>query len=62
MAVSVNYPNDYVYFIVDNRSKYATVMTRNIMDLTIREIAGIDIKGKYFSTKELAEKEVKYSK
>lgn len=53
-GITITYPNDYVYYIVDKNSKYATVMKRNIRDLTIYEIEGIDKKGYYFSTEELA--------
>ena len=53
-GISISYPNDYVYYIVDKNSEYATVMQKNIRDLTIREIEEIDKKGYYFSTEELA--------
>lgn len=58
-GISINYPNDYVYYIVDKNSEYATVMQKNIRDLTIREIEEIDKKGYYFSTEELAEAAIK---
>lgn len=49
-------PCDKVYYIVDkNNPKYATVMSKSIRDLTVHEIENIDIDGRYFSTKELAE-------
>ena len=53
-GITITYPNDYVYYIVDKKSKYATVMKRNIRDLTIYEIEGSDKKGYYFSTEERA--------
>lgn len=58
-GIQINYPNDYVYYIVDKNSKYATVMRKNVKDLTIREIEEIDIKGYYFSTEELAKADIK---
>ena len=53
-GITITYPNDYVYYIVDKNSKYATVMKRNIRDLRIYKIEGINKKGYYFSTEELA--------
>lgn len=58
-GITISYPNDYVYYIVDKNSKYATVMKRNIRDLTIRDIEEIDKKGRYFSTEELAKAAMK---
>ena len=58
-GITITYPNDYVYHIVDKNSKYATVMKKNIRDLTIYEIEGIDKKGYYFSTEELAKATIK---
>ena len=29
-GITITYPNDYVYYIVDKNSKYATVMKKNI--------------------------------
>lgn len=53
-------PCDKVYYIVDkNNPKYATVMSKSIRDLTVHEIENIDIDGRYFSTKELAEAKLK---
>jgi hypothetical protein len=53
-------PCDKVYYIVDkNNPKYATVMSKSIRDLTVYEIENIDIDGRYFSTKELAEAKLK---
>ena len=43
-GIMITYPNDYVYYIVDKNSKYATIMKKNIRDLTIYEIEGIDKK------------------
>lgn len=52
----VKLPCDKVYYIVDkNNPKYVAVMSKSIRDLTIYEIENIDIDGRYFSTKELAE-------
>lgn len=53
-GISISYPNDYVYIIIDRRTKYATVMPRNVENLTIREIKGIDKDGYYYSTEEKA--------
>ena len=50
--------NQKVYFIVDRKTKYATIMSRDIADLTIYEICKIDKDGRYFSTKEKAEMEL----
>lgn len=53
-------PCDKVYYIVDkNNPKYAAVMSKAIRDLTVYEIENIDIDGRYFSTKELAEAKLK---
>ena len=53
-------PCDKVYYIVDkNNPKYAAVMRKSIRDLTVYEIENIDIDGRYFSTKELAESKLK---
>lgn len=49
-------PCNEVYYIVDkNNPKYAAVMSKSIRDLTVYEIENIDIDGRYFLTKELAE-------
>lgn len=53
-GISISYPNDYVYFIVDRYTKWAMVMKKEVRDLTIYEIEGIDTKGYYFSTEEKA--------
>ena len=29
-GITITYPNDYVYYIVDKNSKYATVMKKKI--------------------------------
>lgn len=56
----VKLPCDKVYHIVDkNNPKYAAVMSKSIRDLTVYEIKNIDIDGRYFSTKELAEAKLK---
>lgn len=53
-------PCEKVYYIVDkNNPKYATVMCRDIKDLTVYEIENIDIGERFFSTKELAEEKLK---
>jgi hypothetical protein len=53
-------PCDKVYYIVDkNNPKYTAVMSKAIRDLTVYEIENIDIDGRYFSTKELAEAKLK---
>lgn len=56
----VKLPCDKVYYIVDkNNPKYAAVMSKTIRDLTVYEIENIDIDGRYFLTKELAEAKLK---
>ena len=40
-----------VYFISNNK-----VREKSILQLTIKELIGVDVKGKYFSKKENAEK------
>lgn len=52
----VKLPCKTVYNIVDKGTKYATVMSKDIKDLTLYDIEGIDKKGYYFSTKEKAER------
>ena len=53
-------PCDKVYYIVDkNNPRFATVMSKSIRDLTIYEVEKIDIDGRYFSVKELAEAKLK---
>lgn len=53
-------PCNAVYYIVDkNNPKYAAVMSKTIRDLTIDEIEKINVDGRYFSTKELAEAKLK---
>ena len=52
-----------VYHIVDQYTSYGPmVMATRIIDLTITEIMGIDKDGKYWSTREAAEKEVEAMK
>lgn len=48
-------PCKTVYFIVDKNTKYATVMSKDIRNLSLFEIEGIDVNGYYFSTREKAE-------
>lgn len=56
----IKLPCDKVYYIIDkNNPKYAAVMSKTIRDLTVYEIENIDIDGRYFSTKELAEAKLK---
>lgn len=53
-------PCDKAYYIVDkNNPKFAAVMSKSIRDLAIYEVEKIDIDGRYFSTKELAEAKLK---
>lgn len=47
-------PNDTVWFICDEKTKYATVMPKSIRDLRIYEIEGIDKEGYYWSTRDKA--------
>ena len=58
----VKLPCEFIYYIVDQGSKFAMVMAKNIYDLPLYEIKAIDRSGRYFSTKEAAEKELRYSK
>lgn len=52
----IKLPCNEVYYIVDkNNPVYAAVMRKTIRDLTVYEIENIDIDGRYFSAKELAE-------
>lgn len=48
-------PVKKVYYIVDRKTKYATVVSRDISSLCLYEIEGIDKKGYYWSTQEKAE-------
>ena len=54
-GIKIEYPYDVVWFIVDKNTKWVTIMSKSIKDLTIYEIEGIDTKGHYYSTKEKAE-------
>ena len=58
-GIKIEYPNDYVWTIVDKNSKYAMVMSKPIRDLTISDIEGIDIKGYYYSSEENANEALK---
>lgn len=49
-------PCKRVWCIVDAKTKYAYVLDKEIDDLTISEIRGIDKDGYYYSTAEKAEK------
>jgi hypothetical protein len=53
-GIKIEYPNDYVWTIVDKNSKYAMIMSKSIRDLTISDIEGIDSKGYYYSSEEKA--------
>lgn len=48
-------PCNEVWFICDKGTKYATVMSKSINDLTVYEIRKIDKDGKYWSSKKKAE-------
>lgn len=52
----VHLPCERVYFICDKNTKFATIMSKSIKDLSIHEIEEIDKSGYYFSTMEKAEK------
>lgn len=52
-------PCDTVYFICDKGTKYAHVRSKSILDLCVYELKGIDKDGRYWSTKEEAEKALK---
>ena len=58
----VELPYEYVWLIVDRNTEYATVMMRDIRDLRITEVDGIDKCGYYWSTKEGAEAELERGK
>lgn len=47
-------PCDTVWFILERNTEHAAVMSKPVRDLTIYEIEGIDKKGYYWSTEELA--------
>lgn len=52
----VHLPCKIVYFICDKNTKFATVMSKSIKNLSVHEIEEIDKSGYYFSTMEKAEK------
>ena len=52
-------PCNKVWFICDKGTKYATIMSKDIYDLTGYEVRKIDRDGRYWSTKEKAEAELK---
>ena len=54
----VKLPAEAVFFIVDRKTKWATVMRRDIKNLTVTEIKNIDKDGRYFSTWEKAQKAI----
>ena len=54
-GIKIEYPNDYVWTIVDKNSKWgAMVMRKPVRELTIYDIEGIDINGYYYSSEEKA--------
>jgi len=53
-GIKIEYPNDYVWTIVDKYSKYAMVMSKNVRELTVYEIEEIDKKGYHYSSEEKA--------
>ena len=52
-------PCDTVYFIWNKSSGISYVRAKSILDLSLREILGIDKDGRYWSVKEEAEKALK---
>lgn len=52
-------PCDTVYFICDKGTKYAHVSTKSILGIFVCEIDGIDKEGRYWSSREKAEKALK---
>lgn len=52
-------PCNEVWFICDKGTKYATVMSKSINDLTVYEIRKIDKDGRYWSSKKKAEAKLK---
>lgn len=52
-------PCDTVYFIWNKSSRFSHVRAKSILDLSLREILGIDKDGRYWSVKEEAEKALK---
>ena len=57
----IKLPCKTVYYVVDNNTKYATIMSKSIKDLTIYEIEEIDNK-RYFSTEDKAREIIRYDK
>ena len=56
----IHLPCKTVYHIVDENTEYGPmVMAKRIVDLKISEIMGIDKDGKYWSTREKAEENMK---
>lgn len=59
----IHFPGKTVYHIVDQYTRYGPmVMATRIIDLTTKEIMGIDKDGKYWSTREKAEEEMEAMK
>ena len=55
-------PCDTVYFIWNKSSRFSHVRAKSILDLSLREILGIDKGGRSWSVKEEAEKALKEMK
>lgn len=51
----IRLPCNEVWFICDKCTKYATVISKSINDLTVYEIRKIDKDGRYWSSKKKAE-------
>ncbi len=52
-------PCDKVWYIVDQGTMFATIMRKDIRDLTLYEIDKIDIDGRYWSSEEKATENLK---
>lgn len=55
----IHLPCKTVYFIVDKGTEYAMVMQKDIDNLPIYDIRNIDRDGRYWSTREKAEENMK---
>lgn len=53
-GISITYPFDEVYYIINQGTKDAWISSKPTRDLTVWEIEGIDKDGRYFSTEEKA--------
>lgn len=58
----IQLPCDKVWYIVDQGTRFATVMGKNIKDITLYEIEKIDIDGRYWSSEEKAYEKLKTEK